>query len=499
MSDLKLCTPLEKKQQRSTDLILFAVNLLVIYSVYSVMAIEHFSTDGYGHVEGYFFLYPALTHGRAAWVALQYILSLFKINIFAWQEVSIILFIIVLAWTSLRAVQQISTQYTLKEGLLFSVPVLLSVVNVHMQEWFFYSECTFFYAAGMLAAIEAAVSFRKRRYILSMIWVSISVLFYQILLSVFVIYALFFLFLHPKENTLKDYIKLIITGLLGGAVVVVAQKICLSISVYQSPRTLALTPENILGKLEKMTLKFGQTLWNAQDILPPFILPATLLLALVLTICGIAAIHKGNRKAFWYHMMLLLVVIIVSLGVIIGPLLVVSSPVWLAPRVLVGLFTLLSMLSLCAFVMNRGIWRKVMLGMCIILLAVNIYVIQDISIDTFKTNVLDQFISNQVIEYIDQYEDDYDMQVTGIAYYLDSHVEPKFAEIDRCWYDTNTRMQTVDWARTGVIEYYADRNFNDVEADPDVYEMYFADQNWDTFMPDQQLVILDDVLHWCIY
>jgi len=499
MSDLSSHALSDKKQQRSTDLTLFFINLLVIYAVYSLLAIEHFSTDGYVLVEEYFSYLSPIVNGRAAWLGLLHILTLLGINVFRWQEVAVILFIIVLAWTALRVVQQVKSEYSLKEGLLFSLPILLGVVNVHIQEWFFFSDCTFFYAAGMLAAIEAAVSFRKRRYILCILLSSFAVLNYQVLISVFVIYALFFMFLHHEEHTFLDYIKLVCIGLSVGVVAVVAQKICLAVAGYQSLRTLELNLESILSKVQKIIIKMAHTLWDAQDILPRFILPATLFFALALVIFGVAVYHRNNQKAFGQKMLLLIFVGIISIGVIVGPLMIVSSSVWFAPRVLVGFFTLLSMLVLCAVVMNDGLRRKIMLALCAALLAINIYCIQGISIDTFKTNVLDEFMSNQVMEYLDQYEEETGIQISSVAFYYDEHVDQTYEEVDYSWYDTNIRLQTVDWIRSAVISYYADRRFSETGADPDVYEMYFAGKNWDAFMPEQQIVILDDVLHWCIY
>ena len=53
MSALKPHLAPEQKQQRSTDLMIFVFDLLVIYSVYSLLAIEHFSTDGYALAQDY--------------------------------------------------------------------------------------------------------------------------------------------------------------------------------------------------------------------------------------------------------------------------------------------------------------------------------------------------------------------------------------------------------------------------------------------------------------
>lgn len=499
MSALKPHLAPEQKQQRSTDLMIFVFDLLVIYSVYSLLAIEHFSTDGYnvGLLNRY---RNPIVSGRAVWLGLLFILKQLNIDAVASQEFFIILLIVILAWSAFRVLKQLKPVCTLQEGMLLSLPILLGVVNVHMQEWFFYSESALYYAVGILACVEAAVQFHKRHYFASMLLLSVGVLSYQITLGIYLIYALFFLFASPRQKGIKEYAKCIFIGLFGVVVIVIAQKILLAAAGLQSDRTLDLSFGVLFEKLLKILYTLCHVFYDAQDILPRGILPAVVCFSLFLIIRSIIINCKESKTSVAGKLMTLAFILVASIGVIIGPMLISSDTVWLAPRVLIGIFTLISMLAACAVLMERNNrLHMLMLALSAILLVVNIHAIQVISVDTFRANTIDEIMVHQVEAYIDQYEEDTDTEVSGIAYYYDEYVENNYSEIKNSWYDTNIRQHLISWAANGIINYRTGNGYANVPADPDVYEMYFAGQNWDTFMPDQQLVILDDVLHWCIY
>lgn len=477
---------------KKNEAIVLAVDFLIICASYALLAGKHVSLDGYYFVNGND-LWAPLSAGRLVWAAILQLLTALNVNVFHEQGVFLIILMATMAWCTMRVLSNTKKDFLLQEGILYSIPLLLGFVNVYIQEWFIFAETALFYSIGIVTAVEAAIAVSRRKYVWGSILLLTSVLCYQITLSMFIVYALFFVY-NKGERSIKDYIPAVVIGDMSGVASIVVQKIVKATVEGAVLREVNFSLESILQKLQGTVQKLWETFLDAQGILPPAIIPVLVVASLV-TLAFFSVKNKSLTKDF----VLLGLLIVVCLGVIILPILLSSESVWMPPRVIVGTFTLISMLALSAALRSEGVWRTVVTVLTLAVLVVNIFVSQAISVDVFKNNVLDQHLDHQAHAYIEQYEKESGNTVKNIAFYNDSAYDWSYPEIEHVWYDTNVRTILVSFARLNRINYHCSENYVSAEPSEEIYEQYFAGKNWDVFMPDEQLVFVGDTLHWCIY
>lgn len=475
--------------------IMLLIDFLIVFASYALLAIKHVSADGYYHVFAND-LWAPMTAGRVVWGMLLRLLTVANINVFHEQGVCIVVFIAALSWCAWRILCNVKQEFSLQEGVIYSIPILLGFINVFLQEWFIFAESALFYAIGIVTALESAIAVAKRKYICSFILLMISVLCYQIMLSLFVVYALFIVYNKEQGQTIRSYIPTVILGGIAGVVSILAQKIAkmaLGISVV---REVDFSINSILSKIPTILEKLWSTLLDAQGILPPVITP----ILIVLSFLSISVFYMRNKsKHAVFGIMVLFLLILTSLGVIIIPIILSSDIVWMPPRVLVGIFALISMMALSAVLRLTGGGRVMMITLTLGLLVINIFTSQAITVDMFKNNVLDQHLDHQAQAYIEQYEQESGNAIEQIAFYYDESYGWHYPEVGHVWYDTNLRTILIEGQRLNRINYHCSEYYLPAEASDAVFEQFFAGKNWDTFMPDQQFVMIDNTLHWCVY
>lgn len=480
---------------KKNSIMILLIDFLIIFSSYALFAIQHISADGY-YLANANDLWAPWSSGRVVWGIILQGLTEIGVNIFQTQEVFVVVFIAALAWCTLRILQHIRANFTIQEGLLYSVPVLLGFINVYIQEWFIFAEATLFYAIGLITTVESAIAVSNRKYIRGFILLLIAVLCYQIMLSFFIVYALFFVYNKHDKKTIRSYIPAILIGGAAGIASIVAQKVSHIVQNISTIREVNLSVSSILSKMPTILKNLWNSFLDAQGILPPVILPLVIILALLLM--GVYSItHRDSHSIF--DILSLWLVILVSLGVLIAPIVISSESIWMAPRVLVGFFALVSMLALSALLRTNGFCRILLTACTLLLLLVNIFTAQAIGVDTFKNNALDHHLDQQAHAYIDKYEQISGKNIEHIAFYYDNTFSWQYPEIQRSWYDTNTRSILIEWERIYRINYNCSESYTLSSPSEEVFNQYFAGRNWDTFMPDEQFVMIDNTLHWCIY
>lgn len=481
--------------RKKNEIAVLIVDFLIICSSYALLAEKHVSTDGYYHVVAND-LWAPLAAGRVVWAAILQLLTTMGVNVFHEQSVCIIFFIAALTWCASRTLCNIRRKISLQEGVLYSIPILLGFINVCVQEWFIFAEVALFYAIGIVAAVESAIAVSKRKYVFGIFLLLIAVLCYQVMLSLFIVYALFFTYVREDTISVRNLIPSVAIGGVAGIASIAVQKIVKATTEVSVVREAEFSLESILQKVPNVAQKMWSTFLDVQGILPPVILP----LLVIASLAVFVSFCKREKPTTWgTDVVFIGVAIVVCLGVIIVPVLLSSDAVWMPPRILVGVFALTSMLAMCAILRSTGIWRTVIAGLSIGVLVVNIFCLQAISVDVFKNNVLDQYLDHQAHAYIEQYEKESGNTVKSIAFYYDEANAWSYPEIERVWYDTNIRTILISGERLARINYHCAEYYVPAETSELIYEQYFSGKNWNTFMPDEQFVFDGDTLHWCIY
>lgn len=98
--------------------------------------------------------------------------------------------------------------------------------------------------------------------------------------------------------------------------------------------------------------------------------------------------------------------------------------------------------------------------------------------------------------WINEYEQETGNEIKKIVLLKDKQSKPFYDNIKNksslCY-----RSLYPDWSRLGVINYYNNRKFIEVESDKK-YDKYFITKNWDK-LEKEQFVFEDDTLYYCIY
>lgn len=464
----------------------------------------HFSNDAY-YVYAYGYDYYAHHFLLSNRMFSALILLIFKwLDIPLVTELSVmgvvLTFIMALSWFILYrfVIKLIKKETSILYNILIAGAAFLVVFNMCTAEGLLYIEVGTMPFGILFAILGACVlaTDKKLRYLISLILVTISGLFYQATSSVFVLLALVLIAIKHKGNiklVIKDTI--IIALIYGFAMIVnfVGVKLWDSALQYEFRKFEIPSISDIIGTI----LKFGETILVYNVGIGPKYLYLSLLV--ILTIIFIAGMIQRKKNYF----MILEYIVLILLSILVPLIPILATPTesqYIEPRMAMCFGSIIGILIMFLLAIVEVDKNKVLLNILTIFTVLN-FVGNSVflviaSSATLVTNQLDKFIAQEIIKEINDYEETTGIEIKKIGVAFDKTYTMYYEGQPalRCF---NVRSMGTHWAVKEVITMYTGKGYENTTVPEEISEEFLT-KDWTSY-DKEQLVFDGENLYICIY
>lgn len=464
----------------------------------------HFSNDAY-YVYAYGYDYYA-----HHFLLSNRMFSALILLIFKWLDIPLVTelaimgvvltFIMALTWFILYrfVIKLIKKETSILYNILIAGAAFLVVFNMCTAEGLLYIEVGTMPFGILFAILGACVlaTDKKLRYLISLILVTISGLFYQATSSVFVLLALVLIAIKHKGNiklVIKDTI--IIALIYGFAMIVnfVGVKLWDSALQYEFRKFEIPSISDIIGTI----LKFGETILVYNVGIGPKYLYLSLLV--ILTIIFIAGMIQRKKNYF----MILEYIVLILLSILVPLIPILATPTesqYIEPRMAMCFGSIIGILIMFLLAIVEVDKNKVLLNILTIFTVLN-FVGNSVflviaSSATLVTNQLDKFIAQEIIKEINDYEETTGIEIKKIGVAFDKTYTMYYEGQPalRCF---NVRSMGTHWAVKEVITMYTGKGYENTTVPEEISEEFLT-KDWTSY-DKEQLVFDGENLYICIY
>ena len=494
---------LEYMKTNKINIYIFLGMLIFAFIVCSNFLKEHYTNDSY-YVSAYGYDYYVRHFLLSNRMFSALFLLIFKwLDIPFYKEITImaviLTFIMVLAWFILYkfVIKLMKKEKSIIYNILIGLASFLVVFNMCTAEGLLYVEVGTMPFGILFAILGACIlaTDRKFKYVISLILVTMSGLFYQATSAMFVLLALVLIAIKHKGN-IKAIIKdtIFIAVIYGIAMIVnfIGVKIWAKIlgdefRKFEMPSIVA-----ILATI----LKFGETiLIDNVGIGPKYFYLALIAILTVIFIIGIIL-----RKKDYFMILEYVTLIILSIIIPIIPILATPATQYIEPRMAMCFGPIIGILIIFLLAVVE-IDRNKYLLIAVATITIFNFIINSVflitaSSATLVTNRLDHFIVKDIIQEIEKYETTSGKTIKNVGVAFDKKYtmyyegEPAL----RCY---NVRSMGTSWAVKEIISTFTGRTFKNTNVPQDVKEK-FLQNDWDRYNKEQ-LVFEEENLYICIY
>lgn len=464
----------------------------------------HYSSDAY-FVSNY---------GYAAYVeqflASNRMFSALILLIFKWLDIpfvtelsimaTILTFVMALSWFILYrfVIKLIKKEESILYNILIIGAAFIVVFNMCTAEGLLFIEVGTMPFGILFAILGACIlaTDRKHRYLISLILVTISGLFYQTTSTIFVLLALVLIAIKHKEN-IKNIIKdtIIIALIYGFAMIVnfVGVKIWTVVLANNFRQFEFPTISTIIGTI----LKFGESIliYNV-GVGPKY---WSLILLIVLTIIFVAGMVLRKKNYF----MILEYIVLILLSILVPIIPIIVTPVdsqYIEPRMAMSFGSIIGILIIFLLAVVEVDKNKVLLNILTIFTVLNflgnsVFLIVASS-SILLTNQLDKFTAQEMIKEINNYELSTGKKIRKIGVTYDKNYTLYYEGRPnlRCY---NVRTIGVKWAVKEVITMYSGKEYENIDVPKEIVEEFLT-KEWTSY-DKEQLVFDGENLYICIY
>lgn len=255
---------------------------------------------------------------------------------------------------------------------------------------------------------------------------------------------------------------------------------------------------NLLTSIRKIVSETKYMIMTSYEIIPKYIyIGMLLLLFIIIIVCFIKKVD--NRKRIWLILGSIYICIATFAFTIFPQIMQSTNYIWFAPR------------STYAFASLLGIWliylymncdvnlklNKVIIVTAIIYLAIQYIGFQDIARSRYILNYMEKYNCMEIKENIEKYEQTTENKVTKVAFYRSPKQQYTYPDI---YYnrDINVKASYIKASRLYLLDYYLNKELEEVSQEDEIYNRYFKEKSWEFFNEDQ-LVFQGNTLHLYLY
>ncbi len=425
--------------------------------------------------------------GRFVTGICQAIIRLVHINNTFTYLISFILGIISLS-IALYKLEKIFEQDIGENITIAILTSVLVIINVFSIELFLYIEKGILLLSVLLnvLAVEKLILYikgNKKAVIWALLYMFIANCCYQGTVSLFVMLGLVYVIKYSK--TFKDFLKNTvilaftygIPALINYAVV----KFIFANSRIAGDFDFALSIQKIIEGSQKLFFTYS--------ILPKYLFMSVIAL---LFIC-ILYFSINQKKSTYDKIVPVVSIVFIVLGSLIATILPqfmqATSSIWFVPRssyAFGGIIGILILFLFMNFKVNKKLEKILIMGM-ILYLVVQYVNFQDIALDHYLVNYMDEIQAMQIKEKIATYEEQTGKTVTKVAFYesdLPSWTYPNIRAIG----DINIKALSPAWSRIPYLKHYLDRSLEEVDKQEEIEKEFFENK-------ENIIIIREDTLH----
>lgn len=463
----------------------------------------HFSQDAYWvNAYGYNYYIKHFLASNRIFSAL--ILWIFlKLDIPFWKELSfmgvVLTFVMAISWFILYrfVIKFIKKEKSIFYNILIGVVSFIIVFNFCTAEGLLFVEVGTMPFGILFAILGSCIlaTDKKYRYILSVILITLSGLFYQVTSSIFVLLALVLISIKNKGN-IKAIIKdtIIIALIYGFAMIVNFVGVKIFDKILNNPFRQFEIPS--IKIIFDTICKFGEDIL----IYNVGIGPKYWYLTFIIILTIIFIINLINKKNYF---MILEYVVLIALSILIPLIPILATPVesqYIEPRMAMCFGSVIGILILYLVVRCEAEENKILLSILTIIALLNfcgnsIYMVVASS-NTLITNQIEKTIAKHIISKIEAYEKETGYEIKNIGTGFDKKYTMYYSGQPalRCF---DVRSLGTDWAVKEVLTAYTSKAYNNVEV-PEEVSNKFLENDWDSYN-DEQLIFEGENLYICIY
>lgn len=505
-------------KKRKEDWLRFIGVFFLIYFAYSVFMNQCFQGDNLasdGHTK-LLSLNEVINGGRYTNFLFQYISYAFdKIwgvtklsNVWVLQ----ILFIIFLS-LSVNILYSVYSKYVNFKYKSIVLPCILSIafINPYFTELFAWIGYDFGF--GIILAVIAIKLFDKKKYIVSTIFLFLSISMYQSHIELFLIYVTVLIFINSPnlcgKKSLYEYIKMMLICGISAGLNIMISKVCLWIGVYSNdvkPVTLLSTSvddglhSGILNRLKFSFSCYYENVSYSFGTMPNHFLLFICGILIIISIFFMLKDHKITMAGYYLLIVIFLNIYTVAIYMISGYTMLLRTS-WYT-------FAMVSMLFyIVLFIIDKqnyrwGISKGLYIAVSVVFLLVDSYSLSTTSTDVFIANKLDEQLAYEVNYEIKKYENSTGINIKNVSM-KDSKEGNYISPLLILNHNSScvSRLLRYDLydANVKAFNYFTCEDYNIVEMTEEQYEGYFGDKEWESYDPEEQLEFIGDTLYWAVY
>lgn len=502
---------MKKPSFRRKWLILFFVNVLIVFLACSRMLVLHFSADTFDILSTFDNNVDVhMRDGRFITALLYKFLAVVGINVAKSQSLFVFLFMLTVAALSAYLACRI-LRIIEREDIFALVgtnaAMLLLFHNAFLAEWYIFGECMLMYAVSIACAAWSVLAYCRlastgaanamRYTTVSFLALTLSLGTYQVSIGIYVGLLLIFVFIEKAD--IRKKLLFAGGGLLLGAFACVINLFIVKLLTWThvmppTDRGAALNFSTVLSNVHSLIAK-QPDIWRGYGIFPTYILPV-----FFLTAAGLFLFFAIRRRI---PCSTVLLAIVFSLCIYAGSFIphLVAADFWVSHRTLVPLFAVFSFWIAALFSLEIRCMpeQRIAASLAVLFLFGNGFLMMDIFSNHLAMDELDAAYAKTIGAYIADHSEKTGDAITHVALVWDEDPTWSYDGIDYVSYDLNTRNILRSWSNVPLINYANHTNYQKADMDPDVWEEFFAGKNWNFFLPEEQIVFRNHTAYIAIY
>lgn len=448
-----------------------------------------------------------LRDGRYLSALVYKLLGIINVNVALYQSILVIIFMISTAIIASILISYICTIIDCDETdkikkIIIQLGVLIGLNNVFILEWYLFPECMLFYAISLSCAVLGAIMLAKGfRYswLISFILVFVSLGTYQASLGFYVIiFSMLILIKFNFKLSKAAFMQLVLGLSISGA------NSILNVLITKGLITLKIMPptdrgadfslSNIISNSIKIS-EMQSSLWRSTySLMPSFVM----IIFVVLLVC-IFLYYFFKQRLKITQLLLSISIILLGYVTIFIPH-IVSSQLWVSHRAIAPFFMVLTALICMVTSLKPGLRAmKMLVFSALLFIFVSIYQIHDIIKNDYAVDRMDIEYAKLINNEIKTYEQNHKVRITKIATTLDENPSWTYRGIDYQIMDFNVRNLVRPWADVYLINKVNGENYQKIEMNKEVYDIYFSSKNWDFFKPSEQIIFIGETAYIAMF
>lgn len=475
------------KKVNKKDLIIYIITFIITCIIFLPLLTGHYASNSYNIYNiGYhnYAIHWSLIDGRIFMAIIGLIADKINISIETYSFITLFCALIV-SNIAIIILSKIIKKYKKPQNIIQEIIILIisyiTIFNFMYLENMYFVESIVMAVSVLLYIISANILIEKNKnYIIkSIALTTIGVMCYQGTVGLFFAFVILFTILKNKNNIKQIIIDLIKCGIIALIAVLIDILIVKIIeNIIDQKQTRLGKVSNIFANIKIIIQTLPNILQRTCNLFPPNLLILYLVI-LTLIILIYAIINKKDENnilvKYW------VIVIITIAGSCVTYLLTLTS--FYTGRLRNALGALIGIIFIFLYVETNCFEKKSKLSIITFITLASFFIINIINYESImiqhkEVNKLEKIESEQIEQYMEEYENDTGNKVTKIAkVVIHNNLEKSFLPNAKNKTSFTHNSIRTSWAADGTINFYTNRNLETVTITKEEMQYYINNQD----------------------